>query len=206
MEKIWNFPKEGYVKINVHATNFEHALSNGNNSGIGIVIRDHEGKLLKILTGSIPNLTVRGSELWAMFAGLRSGFCKKKNKIELESDNSEAVREWLQCKRYVDENHETLIQQLQQRRKDPNLKLEIKAVEPSQNRLARYLAANGARNSSRLVVFRRSFGRVNDIWMRDMGLGTLESRFQEIEEEEFLAMQIQNEEINVNFVHENFDE
>lgn len=83
MEKTWEFPKKGFVKINVHATILQQPLPNGNNSGIGIVIRDDQGKLMKIVTGSIPNLTLRSSKLWAMFAGLRSSFYEKKTTLSL---------------------------------------------------------------------------------------------------------------------------
>lgn len=112
MEKTWDFPKHGFVKINVHAITLQHPLPNGNNSGIGVVLRNHEGKLLKIVSGSINNLTARGCELWAMFVGLRSAFFSKHNKLELESDNDEAVRELLGWKWFIDQNHATLIQQL----------------------------------------------------------------------------------------------
>lgn len=140
MVKTWDYPKKGYVKINVHALTLPHTLPNGNNSGIGIVIRDDEGKLVKIVYGSIRNLTVRGCELWAMLAGLRSDFLSNKKKIELESDNDEAVREWLGSNWFIDDNHSELIEQLNQRKKDPNLKLDVREIDPSQNRLARYLA------------------------------------------------------------------
>lgn len=189
MEKTRDFPKQGFIKINFHALTLDHLLPNRNDSGIGIVIRDDKEKLLKIVSGCIRNLTVRGCELWEMFAGLKSGFYENENNIELESDNDEAVREWLGWNWYIDDKHETLIQQLQQRRKDPNLKLEIKEIEPSQNRLARYLAAHGAINRSRLVVFRGSFGRVNELWRNDMGLSAMETRFEELEEQDFLAIQ-----------------
>lgn len=84
MQKTWDYPKEGYVKINVHALSLAHSLPNDNTNGVGIVIRDDEGKLVNIVSGTIRNVTVRGCELWAMLAGLRSGFFFKKNKIELE--------------------------------------------------------------------------------------------------------------------------
>lgn len=51
--------------------------------------------MVKIVSGSIRNLTVRGSKRWAMLAGVRSGLYANKNNIQLESDNDEAVREWL---------------------------------------------------------------------------------------------------------------
>lgn len=206
MEKSWDFPKQGFVKINVHAMSLPHPLPNGNNSGIGIVIRDDQGKMVKIVSGSIRNLTVRGSELWAMLAGVRSGFYANKKNIQLESDNDEAVREWLGWKWFVDQNHSSVIQQLNQRKKDPKLNLEVKAIEPSQNTLAWYLALDGARNRSRLVVFRRSFGRVEEFWRHDMGLGSVETRFDEIEEQEFVALQNQNEVVNVNVVDEDSDD
>lgn len=58
-----------------------------------------------------------------------------------------------------------LIQQLEQRKKDPNLNLEVRVVEPGQSLLARYLTVDGARNRTRLVLYRRMFRRVREIWM-----------------------------------------
>lgn len=77
----------------------------------------------------------------------------------------------------MDPNIAGLIQQLEQRKKDPNLVLKVNVVSASENRLARYLSHNGAANGTSLVLFRRVFGRVREIWMLDMGLGSCDGNF-----------------------------
>lgn len=64
MELSWDFPDEGFVKVNVHAFTLVEPLPNGNDSGIGIVIRDKSGAIVKMVSGTIQNLTVRANELY----------------------------------------------------------------------------------------------------------------------------------------------
>lgn len=69
-------------------------------------------------------------------------------------------------------------------------------MEASENRLARYLAEDGANNRTRLVVYRRMFGRVRKLWMLDMGLGINVGDFEvltEDEYEEYLLEQVEEE-------------
>lgn len=61
--------------------------------------------------------------------------------------------------RVLDPNHAGLIQQLEQRKKDPHLVLRINVVSENENRLVRWLAEDEAQNRSSLVLFRRLFGR-----------------------------------------------
>lgn len=49
----WRMPAHGAVKVNVHGYFTKEPLSNGNRSGIGVVIRNHRGKLLRIYGGSL---------------------------------------------------------------------------------------------------------------------------------------------------------
>lgn len=48
---------------------------------------------------------------------------------------------------------------MEQRKKDPNLVLNVNVVGESENRLARYLARDDAANRTRLVMYMRMFGR-----------------------------------------------
>lgn len=61
------------------------------------------------------------------------------------------------------QTHSRVIQQLKQRKKDPNLTLKVRVVEASENRLAQYLVEDGARNKTRLVVYRRMSSRVREL-------------------------------------------
>ncbi|KAL1834248.1 hypothetical protein ACET3Z_003899 [Daucus carota] len=75
--------------------------------------------------------------------------------------------------------------QLNQRKSDPNLTLVVRAIDESQNALARYLAHVGSQQRTRLMVIRRLFGQVKELWSLDMGLGTCHGEFQAMSEEEY---------------------
>lgn len=57
-------------------------------------------------------------------------------------------------------------------------------MKEKKNQLARYLAKEGAINRTLPVMFMKPFGRVRDLWHRDMGLGTTEFGFDLVTEEE----------------------
>lgn len=49
--------------------------------------------------------------------------------VELETDNHDGIKEWQDCKWFLDPNHSRIIQQLEQRKNDPNLTLRVKVVQ-----------------------------------------------------------------------------
>lgn len=53
----------------VHAFTLDHCLFNGNDSGMGIVIRDDTSAIIKIYLGTTKNLTPRANKLWSMTVG-----------------------------------------------------------------------------------------------------------------------------------------
>ncbi|KAL1831143.1 hypothetical protein ACET3Z_000794 [Daucus carota] len=117
----------------------EHPMPNGNDSGIVIVLRDRKGTIIKMYLGTIRDSTKRGNELWAMLIGLKGAFLEDEHMVKLESDNKDAVKEWEEWKWNPEPNHANVIQQLNQRKSDPNLNLVVRAIDESQNALARYL-------------------------------------------------------------------
>ena len=185
MVKYWTFPAKGFVKVNVHAFTLDNRLPNGNDSGIGIVIRDRKGTIIRMYSGTIRNLTRRANELWALLVSLKGAFLENEECVELESDNWEAIKEWDEYKWFHDPNHANVIQQLNQRKQDPNLTLVVRPIDSSQNTLARYLAQVGSWQRLRLVVIRRLFGEVKELWMLDMGLGTSKGEFEALSEDEY---------------------
>lgn len=46
MDNLWFPPPSGVVKINVHAVYTEEPLLNGKSNSLGIIARDHDGKIL----------------------------------------------------------------------------------------------------------------------------------------------------------------
>lgn len=198
MERGWSFPPNNFVKVNVHAITLRDRLQNGNNSGIGVVIRDHRGAIIKMYSGSIQNRTKIGNKLWSFVIGLRGAFFEDENLVILETDNAEGVKEWEDWRWFLDPRHAGLIQQLEQRKRDPNLTLEVRVVGESENRLARWLAFDGAMHRTRVVLFRRLFGRVKELWMLDLGLGPINGNFQVLAEDEYEMMELEAEEMEVN--------
>lgn len=78
--------------------------------------------------------------------------------------------------------------------------LEINVL--ARNILTRYLAHDRAFYRTRLVVLCMSQGRVKESWQYGIVLGAVDPRFQQIEEEDYMAMQ--NQEVNLNMVEEYF--
>lgn len=76
------------------------------------------------------------------------------------------------------------MQHLNQRKADKNFKIHVRLVDEEDNTLATYLARHEAENYKQMVAIREIFGRVRELWMQDMGLGSDEERFQVVFEEE----------------------
>ena len=56
-------------------------------------MRDHKGTIIVMVSGTIRYLTERANELWALLVGLKMAFQENEDKVELESDNHEAIKE-----------------------------------------------------------------------------------------------------------------
>lgn len=89
-------PAFGAVKVNVSSFFSQVPLPNGNRSGIGVVIRNHRGKILCLYAGSLGIEERRINELYAMLEGLISAYLDEHDVVELETDNVAAEWEWLE--------------------------------------------------------------------------------------------------------------
>lgn len=178
----------------MHALTLRDRLLNGNDSGIGVVIRDHTGIIVKMYSGMICNRTKRGNELWSLVVGLRGSFLEGENMVILETDNQEAIQEFEDRRWFFDPNYAGLIQQLEHRKKDLNLVLKVSVTSTSENRLSRYLARDEAANRTRLVVFRKIFAQVREIWTLDMGLGPITGQFEVLTEDDNRELMMETDE------------
>lgn len=61
----------------MHAFTLDHHLPNDNDSGMGAVIREDRGIIIKMYSGIIKNLIVVGNELWLMVIGLRGAIIEE---------------------------------------------------------------------------------------------------------------------------------
>ena len=97
VERVWQFPAQGWMKINVHSEFIQNAPEGQNRNGIGVVVRDSNGFLLRLTYGTIPGLTNLNSALWAVLIGMRRAFQDQYERVIIETDNIQAYHE---CKYY----------------------------------------------------------------------------------------------------------
>ncbi|KAK1383286.1 hypothetical protein POM88_021021 [Heracleum sosnowskyi] len=182
---LWTLPKQHFIKINVHSFFTNDPLPNGNRSGIGIVFRNDRGSMVHILAGSLRIQDRRLNELYAMHYALRRAFFENYNLLELETDHGGAYWEWkLSNRDGVRLEHQYIVRQLNTRKEDENVALDVTLINEESNRLAAYLAEHGARHWTQMVTIKGPFGRVRELWFEDMGLGPVDPLFQAIHEED----------------------
>ena len=181
----WRLPERGTVKINVHGCFFVEALPNGNVTGIGVVIRNSRGRILRMLSGSLGIQNRRVNEYYALLEGCKRAFAEDWRVFTLETDHFDSYWEWRRSAvEGAHPDHAYIVQQLNQRREDPNFQMEVNLCDPNANELAAYLADHGARNYHNMVVIAQPFGRVFELWNHDMGLGPAEPHFMAVHEED----------------------
>lgn len=152
--------------------------------------------------GSLGIQEARINEFYAMLMALRRAYWENYNDLILETDNAAAFWEWtfVNMEGVVPE-HRYVVNQLEQRKADKNLRLEVRAVSQESNQLARFLAQHGAQHLNGLVIFEAPFGRIHELWFNDMGLGPLGEQFQEVwegdlnEDEEMQEEVVEQEEV-----------
>lgn len=181
----WEMPRKGVVKVNVHGHFEGQRLQNGNISGVGVVVRDSRGKIIRMLAGSLGIENQRSNELHAFMEGLKLIFDDDYPKAILETDHVAAYWEWKDSRDAgATPTNAFIIQQLNTRKADRNFNLEICLTDASDNTLVAYLAQHGATNWKQMVVIEKSFGRLFELWSLDMGLGRIGPQFHRIHEED----------------------
>ena len=182
MERVWEFPPRGWVKINVHSEFIQNAPDGQNRNGIGIVVRDDTGQLLRLTYGTIPGLTNLNSALWAILIGMRRAFQDQYTRVLIETDNIQGYRE---CKYYTEEGITPHTRQtfrfILSRLKDHNICYDIKLVHPQRNQSARRLATLGRQNLHDLQTYDRPVANIEEFLNMDLGLGPPQARFQDVE-------------------------
>lgn len=181
----WELPRKGVFKVNVHGHFAGLRLPNGNLTGIGVVVRDYRGKIVRMLAGSLGIENQRSNELHAFMEGMKLIYDDDYPNSILETDHVAAYWEWKDSREIgATPENAFILKQLNTRKADRNFKLEIRLTDEDDNRLAAYLAQHGANNWKQMVVIENSFGRLFEIWSLDMGLGRVGPQFHRIHEEE----------------------
>ncbi|KAL1809771.1 hypothetical protein ACET3Z_026761 [Daucus carota] len=189
-------PRRGMMKINIHGCFFAEALPNGNVSGFGVVIRNSRGKILRMLSGSLGIRNRRVNEYHAMLEGCKRAYVDDWEHYILESDHFDSVWEWHNSGlEGVDPEHAFVVQQLNQRKDDINIEMEVTLCDHNANELAAYLANHGAHNYKVMVTIAQPFGRVFELWSLDMGLGPVNPQFMAVNEAD-LALEVVDEEMD----------
>lgn len=179
----WLMPHNGRVKINVHGCFFENPLPNGNRSGIGLVVRNGKGKILRMIAGSLEFVNRRLNEYQALLEGCKCAYLEDWKYFVLESDHLDSFWEWKNSTlEGVHPEHAQAVQQLNQRQADRNFSIEVTLCDANANALATYLAHHGAENYKMLVIIDQPFGRIRELWSLDMGLGSVDPRFVAVHE------------------------
>lgn len=178
-------PPEGVIKCNVHSFFTEEPLENGNQSGIGVVFRNSEGMIIWVVAGSQGHVDRLMNEYSAFFEGFKEAYYKDYKNIILEIDHVDVYWNWYNSSVLGGPpEYANIMQQLNQRKAGKKIKTHVRLVDKEDNALAAYLARHGAESWKQMVAIREMFGRVLELWMLDMGLGSDKYRFQVIFEEE----------------------
>ncbi|KAK1390607.1 hypothetical protein POM88_018785 [Heracleum sosnowskyi] len=168
----WEMPRRGAIKINVHGFFSENQLVS-------------RGTILRMMGGSL-GINERGNnELYAYLEGLKRAYVEDYPTVILETDHVQTYWEW---KNSTIEGgtteHAYILRQLNTRRRDNNFVLDVRLTDPGDNELATYLAEYGASRWNQMVVIKRPFGRVYELWSKDMGLGPVGPQFRAVHEED----------------------
>lgn len=192
MQCHWTLPPPGAVKVNVHgATHFIHYL-NGNTSGIGMVMRDSEGELLKLSTGILPSAAPLENKLNAILHGLKRSFEDNYKEVILETDNLDAFQVLKNFPHAVPNGVEDVARKIFIRLNDPRWFYGIVYVYPNRNPIDIYLARFGGEKCNQLYTLKRPVGAVEELLSLDLGFGHVAPQFQDVKIQN-------NEEHSVNF-------
>ena len=156
-------------------------------TGIGVVIRNSRGRILRMLSGSLGIRNRRVNEFHAMLEGCKRAYAEDWEHFILESDHFESFWEWYNSGlEGVNPEHAFVVQQLNQRKADINFEMEVTLCDHNANELASYLANYGAHNYKVMVVIPQPFGRVFELWSLDMGLGPVDQQFMVVHEADLI--------------------
>ncbi|KAL1811208.1 hypothetical protein ACET3Z_021273 [Daucus carota] len=149
-----------------------------------------------MLSGSLGMQNHRVNEYYAMMEGCKRTYIEDWQNFTLETDHFDSYWEWRHSAlEGVHPEHQYIVQQLNQRREDPNFQMDVNLFDPDANELAAYLADHGARNYTTMVVIAQPFGRVFEIWNHDMVLGPAGPHFQAVNEEDVGLRVVQDAEV-----------
>lgn len=149
----WKAPLRGQYKVNVHVLHSSRQ-HNGNNNGVGILIRDHRGRLIRGLAGSIRGISPLATQLWALHMGLNQARLSHCELIMLETDNFGTYFEVKRQDGRGDRTCRWIVEQIVKLLGyNPEWENSFQYISESGNRTAHYLAAVGLNNWTTMHYF-----------------------------------------------------
>lgn len=173
-----DYAPKGVIKCNVRSFFSPEPLPNGNHTGIGVVFRNSLGIIVHMTAGSLCFEDQRENQFNAFMEGMKEVFYKDYTKVILETYEVDPYWEWYNSTVVGGApRDEFILQQLNQRRAYKNFSETVRLVDREDNLLAAYLAEYGAFHWKKMVIIEEPFGRVEELWHYDMGLGYYGPRF-----------------------------
>ncbi|KAK1354849.1 hypothetical protein POM88_048105 [Heracleum sosnowskyi] len=150
-----------------------------------------------MLGGSLCIEERGNNELYAFMERLKRAYIEDYPEVILETDHVNTYWEW---------KHSTIeggtldnayiLRQLNTRRRDTNFALDVRLADPEDNELVVYLAEYGVAHWKQMVIIKKPFGRVFELWSKDMGLGPVGPQFRAVHEEDLNVEVMEDEVIN----------
>lgn len=176
MDVAWFPPTDGYVKINIHSTERQLPLQNGNVNGLGVIIRGSDGKMLWGGMGPVPNIGFLLTQLNGMHVAAMKALQLGKLKTHIETDSQwvyESIRD--QDEIIFDEETEKVFRQLNTLHANHYevgiSDRKVSCTIPEMNAVAIYLAEFGMEHLSSFSEVSEPFGNLQRLLDEDMGLG-----------------------------------
>ena len=181
MNSPWIAPAHGMVKVNCHGVVLDVPAANGNTSGLGVILRRFNGKLISCAVGSMPRLSPLGNQLWAIFSGMRRAFLGDSRRVIIETDNIEAFGAIKFPNANASTEISSIVQQILVLKNNQTWNCYVRFVYASRNKVATYLALLGAELFTRVFLFSEPLGRAAELMDLDLGLGPHDPDFLEME-------------------------
>lgn len=133
-----------------------------------------------LTTGVVPGLTPLRNQLWAMYAPLRRAAVQEYDDVRLEIDNYQAYMTVKHFGEGVPASVFDISNQLDMLIRSEKWKCVVSYIDPSRNRVARFLAKLGMETCNLLYSFDRPVGGVEELLDWDQGLGVPHPDFMDI--------------------------
>lgn len=180
MDLHWVPPPQGTTKVNVHGAAFDHSVSNGNISGVWVVMRTSSGNLLNCITDTIPNLTAFAVQLLVILIGLRRAYIEGALSVIIETDKLEPFGAIQHAHLNQYSQYNDLIQQILIRLRDRTWYCSLRFFYPERNMVETYAALLGGELFTRLYIFFEPIGAMGQLMDLDLGLGSHGEQFFEV--------------------------